>query len=139
MARFWSILALCLLFSGQGAADRPIRPIHTCIGYVVEVVGALSKETVRRVFGLRRNEIRACYEGGLLRDPTLRGRIAVRFRIDPEGQTREITLAETSLHDERVEQCINQRVAAFMFPAVPKGADTVVTYRFRFEPRVKRR
>jgi hypothetical protein len=95
--------------------------------------GALAKQLIqcvlRRTYGL----FRSCYEQGLNRDPTLAGRIAVRFVIDKTGAVVAVQ-RQQSLPDERVNLCIEDGFRAVQFP--PPRGDGIVTvvYPISFAP-----
>lgn len=84
------------------------------------------REGIRRVIKQHLNEIRFCYERGLLQDPALTGRVVIRFRFNPAGLVTESTLAETTLPGREVGTCITEAFRRWLFPAM--NTDVEVTY-----------
>jgi TonB family protein len=114
----------------RGRRARAPR-IHT--GSAV-VMGALSKEVIRRIVRRHMNEIKFCYEQQLAIQPDLRGRVAVKFVISPQGSVSSSVVASTTLHNARVENCIVKAVRRWVFPAPEGGGIVIVTYPFMLEP-----
>jgi hypothetical protein len=98
-----------------------------------DIIGSLSKETIRRVIHRRLNEVRFCYEQGLQARPDLQGRVAVRFIIGPSGIVQQAAVASSDVSDAKVQKCIADVVQRMTFPA-PEGSGIVsVTYPFVLE------
>jgi TonB family protein len=89
-----------------------------------DVRGSLSRELVRRVVQRHINEVRFCYEQGLMRRPELVGQIAVAFVITASGSVASASVARSTLADPPVEGCITTAVRRWYFPA-PEGGGTV--------------
>ena len=117
--------------SGRAAAAPSIRA-----GAAV-VTGSLSKEVIRRIVRRHTNEVRACYEARLAADPTLAGKIVVRFVLDAGGHVVAVSIAESTFPDTAVETCIANAVRAWTFPAVPGGGSASITYPFELSPAQK--
>jgi TonB family protein len=100
---------------------------------VPQIVGGLSKETIRRTIHRNLNQVRFCYEQGLQTRPDLQGRVAVRFIIGASGEVRVAAIESSNLNDARVDACITSAVKRWSFPA-PDGAGIVsVTYPFMLQ------
>lgn len=93
----------------------PIRTIHT-------VVGASS------------GRLRSCDIDGRRRDPTLAGRILVRFAVDPRGRVIVASDGGTTVADPAVIRCVLGAFAAMTFPARPQGGAVWTTYLVTFPP-----
>ncbi len=98
-----------------------------------EVRGSLSREIIRRVVRRHINEVRFCYENQLTSQPSLSGRISIRFIIGSDGSVQTASVASSSVGDQAVESCIAQAVHRWTFPA-PEAATVVVTYPFMLMP-----
>jgi len=96
--------------------------------------GALDKEIVRRVIRSNLNQIRFCYENGLIKTPGLNGRLAVQFVIAGTGSVSTAVIKESSLGNPGVESCVTQAVRRWSFPQRNSGGMTMVTYPFVFAP-----
>jgi TonB family protein len=122
--------------SGYGAGAGGFRGRrsgvpHTCgPGCAVEVRGSLSREAIRRVVRQHLNEVRFCYEQGLIERPDLGGRVTVSFVVSGTGSVQSASIASSTITSPRVEGCIASAVRRWTFPA-PDGASVVlVTYPF---------
>lgn len=118
---------------GAGFGRRGKRTPKPRIGKG-EVRGALDKDIVRRVIRSHINQVRHCYNEGLVGDPSLRGRVSVQFSINGKGKVPMAVVAETSVKDPNVGRCIAKAVRRWKFPQ-PQGNGTVmVTYPFVLNP-----
>ncbi len=77
--------------------------------------------------------IKACYENALKRNPSLKGKIAVRFTILETGGLADITPALNSLGSPEVASCIVNTMKAWRTQFRPSGPVTV-EYPFVFQP-----
>ncbi|MCB9705116.1 MAG: AgmX/PglI C-terminal domain-containing protein [Myxococcales bacterium] len=118
--------------SGAGFGGRGMR-IPTVRQAKAEVQGALDKDIIRRIVRAHINEVRACYNQGLTRDPNLGGRVSIHFIIDAQGNVPTATVKETTLANANVGTCIAKAVKRWKFPK-PQGSTVIVTYPFVLEP-----
>ncbi len=95
-----------------------------------EFEGVVDKEVVRRVVRSHINEIRGCYDQGLVRKPNLSGRVAIQFTIGPGGNVPASAVVESSLGDGSTEQCIARAVKRWRFPTGSSGGHAIITYPF---------
>jgi outer membrane biosynthesis protein TonB len=84
---------------------------------------------VRQNFG----RFRMCYEQGLVRNPNLEGRVAVRFVIGRDGAVSNVSNGGTDLPDGNVVSCVIGAYYGLSFPAPERGIVTV-TYPIFFSP-----
>jgi TonB family protein len=98
------------------------------------VKGSLSKEVIRRVIRQHINEVRFCYESALSAKPDLAGRVSVQFVISPTGAVQTSKLAQSSLGNSGVENCIVKAVRRWTFPSPEGGGVVIVTYPFVLQP-----
>jgi TonB family protein len=99
-----------------------------------QVKGALDSDIIRRIVRAHINEVRYCYNQGLVKDATLKGRIAIQFTISPTGNVAAAVVQESSLKDNAVGQCIAKAVKRWKFPKPQGEGNVVVTYPFVLEP-----
>lgn len=99
-----------------------------------EIVNGIDKEIIRRVVRAHINEVRGCYGQGLVRDPNMQGRVAIAFTIGPTGVVSRSVVAESSLGDSGVEQCIAKAVRRWKFSMGQTGGSAMVTYPFVLNP-----
>ena len=89
--------------------------------------GTLDKDAIRKVVRAHLDEVRACYNEGLKRDPELAGRIVLGFVISAAGAVSQATIAESTVPDTQVGACVVSAAQTWVFPA-PQGGSMSVTY-----------
>lgn len=77
--------------------------------------------------------IKACYENALKRNPSLKGKIAVRFTILETGGLADVAPAQNTLGSPEVAACIVNTMRAWRTQFRPSGPVTV-EYPFVFQP-----
>jgi len=95
------------------------------------VQGSLSKEVIRRIIQRHINEVKFCYEKELAARPDLEGRVSIKFIISGTGAVQMAAVAETTLGNAKVENCIAQAVKRWTFPQPKGGGVVIVTYPFQ--------
>ena len=98
------------------------------------VVGGLPNEAVDEGVEAQMKAINACYESALSEDPSLRGKVLVRFVIGKDGTVTDTRTKSTSLRHEATETCVNEVLAKATFPELKGGGLAIVTYPFAFPP-----
>ncbi len=114
---------------GQGSGQLEVG-LDTSEASVDE---GLTREEVARIIHKHMNEIRYCYENGILRDPTLAGRLLVDFRINASGQVPQAGVSETGLRSAEVAECLLRKLRSWKFPEPRGGVVVAVTYPFIFK------
>jgi len=99
-----------------------------------EVSGSLDKDIIRRIVRAHINEVRTCYNEGLARDPSLAGRIALKFEIGPDGKVISVEVTTDALGDDKLAECIEKAIERWKFPNPAGGGRVVVTYPFNLSP-----
>lgn len=94
------------------------------------IKGQLDRDIIDRIVGAHINEVRHCYDIGLVRRPKIRGRVAVTFTIQARDNTSATRVSRSSLRDKTVEGCIAAAVRRWKFPKPQDGGKVVVTYPF---------
>ncbi len=69
-----------------------------------------SQESVQGVVLKHNKSIQYCYERELKRNPTLKGKIAIRFTITPQGTIKKVSIVTSTLNNRKIEQCVLSRV-----------------------------
>jgi hypothetical protein len=115
--------------AGAGFKTRKRAKPRPRIGKAV-VRGALDKDIIRRVVRSHINQVSHCYNQGLVRDPTLKGRVAIQFNIGSTGKVPLAVVSSTTLKDKNVGNCIAKAVKRWKFPKPDGGATVMVTYPF---------
>lgn len=97
------------------------------------VSGRLPPEVIQRVVRRNFGQYRYCYEKGLAKNPTLTGRVSVRFVIGKDGATTQVSSAGSDLPSKEVVDCVLKAFERLSYPA-PEGGVVVVVYPLMFEP-----
>jgi hypothetical protein len=117
---------------GPGAPGRPREEARISVGTgTPRVNGYLSPEQIMRVVRQNQAAIRYCYETELQRQPNLRGRIEVSWRINLQGAVTTSRVARSTMGNPRVEGCIVRQVRGWRFPQ-PDGGEVTVDFPFIF-------
>jgi hypothetical protein len=98
------------------------------------VLGALDKSLIDAVIKRNMAAIRYCYQRELTKNPSLGGKITVKFVIAADGTVSQATTKATTMNNPAVESCINGRFARFQFPQPKGGGVVIVSYPFIFSP-----
>lgn len=75
-----------------------------------------------------------CYEDDLARHRDLRGRVRLKFAIDPDGAVSSVGFLDSTLAAGDVESCLAAALRRVEFGAEPGSGVVVVAYPFVFEP-----
>jgi metallo-beta-lactamase class B len=109
-----------------GVPPPPVEPI--------EVKGGLETYTVRHFVSRRMNDVSFCYEHALAANPTLTGRIVVKFTIGAPGEVVASAVQSSTMANPAVEACVAAVVRTFGFPYPRPAGPVTVTYPFAFTP-----
>jgi TonB family protein len=113
---------------GKGKATTRIVPGKTT------VVGGLDKDVIAKIIRQHQNEIKYCYESELNKNPSLAGKVAVAFTIDPTGAVSDASVTESTLGNSTAESCMLSRIRRWKFPEPKGGGVVAVTYPWLFSP-----
>ncbi len=95
--------------------------------------GCLSQEVVGRVLQRVHSQAKYCYEKELNRNPNLSGKITTNFLIGPTGAVVTAKIAESTMGDPPVEQCLVKVIERLRFPPCAGGGTAEVTYPWIFK------
>lgn len=98
------------------------------------ILGALDKSLIDAVIKKHMNQIRYCYQRELPKNPTLGGKVTVKFVISKTGSVSKASTKTSTLNNSAVEGCINSRFMRFKFPEPKGGGIVIVSYPFIFQP-----
>jgi len=117
---------------GIGAMGRERREVQISVMRGrPRVNGYLSPEQINRVVRANQAAVRYCYQVEVQRQPNLRGRVEIAWRINLQGRVTTARVASSSLRNSRVEGCIVRQVRRWRFPE-PDGGEVRVQYPFIF-------
>ena len=109
----------------KGAISRRGRAI---------VLGALDKSLIDRVIKRNMSQIRYCYQRQLSKNPSLSGKITIKFVISKTGSVSRASVKRSTMGNKAVESCIAGRFRRFKFPQPKGGGIVIVSYPFIFSP-----
>jgi hypothetical protein len=95
---------------------------------------AEESEGIRRVITNAISSVRWCYEAALEHVPDLRGRVVMRFLIEPDGDVRRVEIDANHLGIAGPACCIGRVLQGLRFPPPVGGRFAVVNYPFSFSP-----
>lgn len=98
------------------------------------ILGALDKSLIDAVIKRNMAAIRYCYQRELTKNPSLGGKITVKFVIAADGSVSQATTKASTMGNPAVESCINGRFMRFAFPQPKGGGVVIVSYPFIFSP-----
>lgn len=99
----------------------------------VDVSGRLPPQIIQRIVRQNHGRFRLCYERGLGANPSLSGRVNVRFVIGRNGAVSNVSNAGSSLPNGEVVNCVVRAFYGLSFPQ-PEGGLVTVSYPIAFSP-----
>ena len=93
----------------------------------------VDRDALARYVRSRKAAIQGCYEKELKRNPSLKGKVVVRFTITKMGRASDIGIEEDTMGNEAVGSCIKSIIRGWVFPFKPED-DVPVAYPFVFSP-----
>lgn len=97
------------------------------------VEGRLPPEVVQRIVRQNFGRFRLCYENALRHNPTLEGRVVVKFVIGRDGSVPTASDGGSDIRDGTMVDCIVKGFPNLSFPQ-PEGDVVKVTYPIIFKP-----
>ncbi len=99
----------------------------------VDVSKGIPAAVIQRIIRANFGRFRACYNAGLRTNPSLSGRVAVRFLISRTGTVSSAADGGSSMPDKGVVSCVVGAFRGLTFPAPESGVVTV-SYPIMFMP-----
>jgi hypothetical protein len=129
------LLPKCLIDEKTGKCQEHVPGIErteiiVCGEKGAEGLGCLDKELIRKVIRENLAGVRACYERALSATPSLDGKVSVKFTIGLEGNVPSAAVAQSTVGNPALEECVAGRMRMLHFPR-SRGV-AVVTYPFIF-------
>jgi hypothetical protein len=109
----------------RGPSARPAGP--------TTVNGRLPSEVIQRIVRQNFGRFTQCYQMGLRENPTLSGRVAVRFMIGRDGAVSLAQDAGSDMPNAAVKACVVRAFSGLSFPS-PEDGTVSVTYPIMFTP-----
>lgn len=95
--------------------------------------GHADAAAIAREMRSRRKAVSACYERALKQQPTLAGKLVVRFSLAAAGTVTAVELDEDTLGAPEVFACIRATALRWRFPPLAEGT-AVLSFPFVFQP-----
>jgi hypothetical protein len=100
----------------------------------VTVNGRLPPEVIQRIVRQNFGRFRLCYETGLRSNPSLQGRVAVKYTIDRDGSVKGAPQdGGSDLPDQGVVNCVIRGFQNLSYPQ-PEGGIVTVVFPLIFSP-----
>jgi hypothetical protein len=118
---------------GKNVAEVPsAKPVGRAGGQP-HTDGRLPPEVIQRIIRAHYDEFRFCYEKGLAKDSTLKGKVVARFVIERDGHVDHVKDAGSTLPDKDAIACVFAGYQKLLFPK-PDGGIVTVVYPIMFSP-----
>ena|GEM_PF-5321066 len=95
------------------------------------ILGGLEQSQLETVVSKGRAQFRYCYEKAWSQNPTLRGKIDVKFVISQDGSVSKAAIHSSDMDNAVVERCVVRVFKNFRFPK-PDGGIVIVRYSLFF-------
>lgn len=96
------------------------------------MMGGIDRADVDRVVKQHLSYLRYCYSRELQKDPSLGGKVSVRFVIAGDGSVSSASVSRTTLGHPPTETCMTNKFLQMQFPALKGGGIAIITYPFVF-------
>ena len=118
--------------STSGWSSHPVKSPSIRQG-ATQVNGRLPPEVIQRIVRQNFGRYRLCYERGLAKNPTLSGRVAVKFVIGRDGAVTSASDGGSDMTDKTLVSCVVDGFKSLTFPQ-PEGGIVTVVYPIIFNP-----
>lgn len=88
--------------------------------------GKMDKTQLSAVFRAREGALRSCYERELKKNPSLGGKLTVKFTIGGAGRVTSASVTKHLDGSSAVGECVVSRIQTWKFPS-PEGGDVTVS------------
>ncbi len=112
--------------AGVSAASRDRGPVAAVRPGTPTVSGGIATDVIVRIVRNNSGRFRACYQRGLNANPSLQGRVSVRFTIDKAGAVSSASDGGSTLGDASTISCVVHSFTNMSFPQPENGAVNVV-------------
>lgn len=96
------------------------------------ILGELDRAKISAVIAKDVEAITYCYQRRLAEDPSLAGKVVIKFIIAKDGSVSSANPKSSTLEDEQVERCLVGRIMRMRFPEPTGGGIVIVSYPFHF-------
>ena len=117
--------------SGFGRGGKVGGTVARASSRNIAVQGTIDREAVAKTVNSHLQEVRACYERALLKEPGLAGKVVLEWTISTAGKVVTAKTKSSTLRNGEVEGCILRSLKTWKFPPA-KGGGVIVSYPFLF-------
>lgn len=89
-----------------------------------------ARGSIQKIMMQGRADFQRCYEGALMKNPSLAGRVKLKLTVRPDGST---TGVEASGMDE-IKECMEEKARGLKFSPPADGREMHISYPFIFSP-----
>ena len=97
------------------------------------VMGSLSMTAIRQAVKKHYTGFKYCYEKMLVKNPSLEGKVVLKFVISADGTVSDASVAETTIDSPKLKDCMLRVARRMVFPQPKGGGIVVVKYPFLFK------
>jgi len=84
-----------------------------------------SQDAISRVVGKHADAIENCYKKEVRLNPNLKGSLTIQFTITADGRVNRARIADSTLRNRNVENCVLRRVRSWRFKKIEKSEGPV--------------
>ena len=114
---------VCILQSAPHSVERSPKGQVTI--EAPKISPPIDPRLIERQLRTRLPAFKACYERGLRRNATLRGRLVLHFTVAPVGLVTAVSVDRDTLADPETVSCVKILLSKSRFPALIQPVDVV--------------
>lgn len=116
-----------------GGPSGPKETGSIATGDDVIRIGGMDRALIDQVVKQHLQQFRYCYQRELQKDPSLGGKITVKWIISSDGSVSSASVKHDGIGNAAVSRCMTNVTRRMTFPQ-PKGGIVIVSYPFLFAP-----
>lgn len=116
---------------GGNVGAKKSGAVRNLTGEILSL-GSLDASLIDEVVKRHASAIRYCYQRELTKDPSLAGKVVVKFTIGGDGRVSRAGIKRSSLGSGAAESCITRRFHTMQFPEPKGNGIVIVSYPFMF-------
>ena len=98
----------------------------------INVVGEIDRAAIARVLKRNRPKFNRCYQLSLNSEPSIQGKLVMKWRISPRGRGANISSTRSGIDSKSLKSCVANVLEGLTFPRPPEGQIPEVTFPFNF-------
>ncbi|MBT3224102.1 MAG: AgmX/PglI C-terminal domain-containing protein, partial [Proteobacteria bacterium] len=97
------------------------------------IIGSLDRSLFDAVIKRHMHQIRYCYERELTPNPSLSGKITIKFVVAKDGSVSKASVKTNTMGNQAVGECVVSRFERMQFPQPKGGGIVIVSYPLVFQ------